>query len=78
MGITKTKPMAKYECKKCNESLEIYKRSLVIKDGKLVCKEAKCKCGTYMDQVITEEYEGLPDIQRNEGGDSAFKSNLSN
>ncbi len=31
-----------------------------------------------MDQVITEEYEGLPDIQRNEGGDSAFKSNLSN
>jgi len=70
--------MAKYECKECNESLEIHKRSLVIRDGILVCKEAKCKCGLYMDQVMTEEYQGLPGIHRNEGNDSAFKSNLSN
>tara|TARA_Y100001938_G_C8001780_1_gene385107 strand:- start:295 stop:507 length:213 start_codon:yes stop_codon:yes gene_type:complete len=70
--------MATYQCKKCNEQLEIHKRTLVLREGKLVCKEAKCKCGEWMDQVITEEYNGLPDIQRNEGSDGAFKRNLTN
>ena len=42
------------------------------------CKETKC-CDNYMEQVITEEYEGLTtNIQRNEGDDKAFKSNLTN
>jgi len=58
--------MAEYKCKECGETKTLYKRSMVLRDGKLITKEAKCKCGHYMDQIITEEYEGIPDIHRNE------------
>jgi len=58
--------MAEYKCKECGETKTLYKRSMVLRDGKLITKEAKCKCGHYMDQIITEEYEGIPDIYRNE------------
>jgi hypothetical protein len=58
--------MAEYKCKECGETKTLYKRSMVLRDGKLITKEAECKCGHYMDQIITEEYEGIPDIHRNE------------
>ena len=58
--------MAEYKCGECGETKKLYKRSMTIVDGKLITKEALCECGMYMDQVITEEYEGMPDIQRNE------------
>jgi hypothetical protein len=58
--------MADYKCKDCGETRSLYKRTMVMRDGKLVTKQAECDCGTFMDQVMTEEYEGIPDIQRNE------------
>tara|TARA_R110000744_G_scaffold202061_5_gene321058 strand:- start:412 stop:621 length:210 start_codon:yes stop_codon:yes gene_type:complete len=68
----------KFECKECKKTKDIYKVRFTAIEGSLVCKDAKC-CEEYMEQVITKEYEGLTtNIQRNEGDDSAFKSNLSN
>jgi len=68
----------KFECKECKETKDIYKVSFSAVNGKLVCKDAEC-CNDYMEQVMTEEYEGLTvNLHRNEGTDSAFKSNLSN
>tara|TARA_R110000751_G_C13660231_1_gene469074 strand:- start:20 stop:229 length:210 start_codon:yes stop_codon:yes gene_type:complete len=68
----------KFECKKCKEVKNLHKVSFTAIGGDLVCKDAKC-CDEYMDQVMTDEYAGLTtNIHRNEGNDSAFKSNLSN
>tara|TARA_B110000967_G_C18889879_1_gene566569 strand:- start:1532 stop:1741 length:210 start_codon:yes stop_codon:yes gene_type:complete len=68
----------KFECKECKKTKDIYKVSLSAIDGELVCKDAKC-CDEYMEQVMTEEYQGLTtNIQRNEGTDGIFKSGLSN
>jgi hypothetical protein len=68
----------KFECKKCKEVKNLYKVNFTAVGKDLVCKDAKC-CDEYMDQVMTEEYVELTtNIHRNEGGDSAFKSNLSN
>lgn len=58
--------MAEYKCKGCGETKTLYKRSMVMRDGKLVTKQAECKCGLFMEQIITEDYKGMPDIQRNE------------
>ena len=60
------KPMADYKCEGCGETKKLYKRSMTMIDGKLITKEALCEGGKYMDQVITDEYEGLPEIHRNE------------
>ena len=67
----------KFECKKCKKTKDLYKVSLTAVGGDLVCKDAKC-CKEYMEQLITDEYEGMPDVHRNEGNDGIFKSNLSN
>lgn len=67
----------KFECKKCKKTKDLYKVSFTAVEGDLVCKDAKC-CEEYMEQVISEEYEGMPDVHRNEGNDGIFKSNLSN
>ena len=71
----------KFECKKCKKTKDLYKVSFTpVADrlgSHLVCKDAKC-CEEYMEQIISEEYEGMPDVHRNEGNDGIFKSNLSN
>ena len=68
----------KFECKKCKKTKDLYKVSFTAVGGDLVCKDAKC-CEEYMEQVMTEEYDGLTtNIQRNEGTDGIFKSGLSN
>tara|TARA_R110002167_G_scaffold353239_1_gene566438 strand:- start:412 stop:621 length:210 start_codon:yes stop_codon:yes gene_type:complete len=68
----------KFECKKCKKTIDLYKVSFTTVEGDLVCKDAKC-CEEYMEQVMTEEYDGLTtNIQRNEGTDGIFKSGLSN
>lgn len=66
MDIIKNKIMAEYKCKKCGETKTLYKRTMVIMDGQIITKESKCKCGEYMDQIITDEYKGMPDVIRNE------------
>jgi hypothetical protein len=68
----------KFECKKCKKVKDLYKVSFTAVNNELVCKDAKC-CDEYMEQVMTDEYKGMTtNIQRNEGGDGPFKSNLSN
>ena len=67
-----------FYCKKCKTKKNLHKVKFTQIDNKLVCKEAYC-CDEYMKQEITEEYEGMPDIKRNEqkhftkGGDDLWK-----
>ena len=53
----------KFQCKKCNETKNIYKVKFVSVGSDLVCKDAHC-CNEYMEQVITDEYEGMPEVKR--------------
>ena len=57
----------KFQCKKCKKEIELHKVKLAFHFGlsELVCKDAFC-CNEFMDQIKTKEYEGLPDIKRNE------------
>ena len=55
----------KFICNICGNTTDIYKvKFTATKDG-LVCKDAIC-CNKYMVQLITKEYEGIPEIKRNE------------
>jgi len=43
--------MAKFTCKKCNNSIELDEYTISVKDGKLVTPQAYCKeCKEYMIQ----------------------------
>jgi len=53
----------KFQCRVCDEITDIHRVKFVYISNRLVCKDAMC-CDTYMDQVITDEYKGLPDIKR--------------
>jgi len=55
--------MSLYKCECCKEQKEIGKATIVLRNGKWVCKEAKCSCGKYMD---SEPEEGMPQIKRTE------------
>ena len=55
----------KFICKECNKEKNLHKVRLSYIDNNLVCKEAIC-CDEYMTQVLTDEYEGMPEIKRNE------------
>ena len=54
--------MTIYSCK-CGETKEIGKATIVNREGKWVCKEAKCSCGKYMD---SKPEEGMPSLKRTE------------
>ena len=54
-----------FKCK-CGEKISIHKSTTVYRDGEWVVKEALCKCGEYMKQILTEEYIGIPTLQRTE------------
>ena len=54
-----------FYCKICNNKKNLHKVRLSYINYKLVCKEAYC-CEQYMEQLITDEYKGMPDIKRNE------------
>ncbi len=55
----------KFICKKCKKTEDLHKVRLSFINHNLVCKQAYC-CDEYMEQVKTKEYEGLPEIKRNE------------
>lgn len=57
--------MIKFKCKKCNKTKDLSKATLVVRDGKIVTKEALCECGEYM-QEIEKEFGGFPSIIRTE------------
>ena len=62
--------MTLYRCECCKEEKEIAKATIVLKDGKWVCKEALCSCGLYMDSKPTE---GMPSLKRTEAALSKNK-----
>lgn len=53
----------KFICKKCQKIKNLHKVRLSYINHNLVSKEAYC-CDEYMEQVITDEYKGMPEIQR--------------
>ena len=55
----------KFNCKKCNTEKNIYKVKFVSVGSDLVCKDAQC-CNEFMEQIITDEYKGMPEVKRNE------------
>ena len=55
----------KFICKICGIKTDIYKVKFTATTDGLVCKDAIC-CNKYMEQLITKEYEGIPQIKRNE------------
>lgn len=57
--------MLKYRCEKCDVNLNLRTATLVVVNGEVKTKEAKCKCGKYMNE-IKKEFKGWPNIIRNE------------
>jgi len=55
----------KFLCNNCKQIIDIHRVKFAYIGHKLVCKEAVC-CDEYMKQIITEEYEGVPEIKRND------------
>ena len=55
----------KFKCDQCENTIEIYKVRFTQKENNLVCEMAIC-CDSDMKQVRTKEYEGIPEIKRNE------------
>ncbi|MAB40153.1 MAG: hypothetical protein CL525_13805 [Aequorivita sp.] len=55
----------KFICEICGNELNLYKVKFVSENNKLICKKAVC-CNKYMTQVKSGEYEGFPDIKRND------------
>ena len=57
--------MIKYICNKCGETKDLMKATLEVVKGKVRTKEAKCKCGEYM-QEIEKDFDGFPCLIRTE------------
>jgi len=53
----------KFICNECSKTTDIYKVKFTATTNGLVCKDAIC-CDEYMEQIMTEEYEGVPEIKR--------------
>ena len=62
--------MTIYKCECCKEEKEIAKATIVLRDGKWVCKEAECSCGKYMD---SKPEDGMPQLKRTEASLSKKK-----
>ena len=55
----------KFQCSLCENIIEIHRVKFTMIQKELICEEAIC-CDSYMEQVKTEEYDGMPTIHRNE------------
>tara|TARA_R100000773_G_scaffold30753_1_gene26261 strand:+ start:433 stop:672 length:240 start_codon:yes stop_codon:yes gene_type:complete len=53
----------RFVCNICGNTCNLYRVKFTSVNNKLVCKDAYC-CEEYMEQVITDEYKGIPDIHR--------------
>tara|TARA_R100001082_G_C4362398_1_gene160050 strand:- start:1597 stop:1857 length:261 start_codon:yes stop_codon:yes gene_type:complete len=62
--------MTIYRCECGKEEKEIGKATIVLRDGKWVCKEAECSCGKYMD---SKPEDGMPQLKRTEASLSKKK-----
>ncbi len=57
--------MLKYQCNNCGETKDLMRATLEVIDGKIRTKQAKCKCGEYM-QEIEKDFDGFPCLIRTE------------
>ena len=57
--------MLKYQCNNCGETKDLMRATLEVVDGKIRTKQAKCKCGEYM-QEIEKDFDGFPCLIRTE------------
>ena len=57
--------MLKYICNKCGETKDLMRATLEIIEGKVRCKQAKCKCGEWM-QEVEKDFDGFPSLIRTE------------
>lgn len=53
----------KFTCLKCSKTKELRSTTTVVRDGKIVTKEALC-CGEYMKEEVINR--GVPSVVRNE------------
>lgn len=60
--------MADFKCGGCGANRTLSKTTTVHRDGKWVVKESECSCepNRYMEQILTEEYKGIPNLKRTE------------
>tara|TARA_R110002020_G_scaffold9539_2_gene37430 strand:- start:1592 stop:1885 length:294 start_codon:yes stop_codon:yes gene_type:complete len=56
----------KFHCSKCNNTVEVTKTTMTVKDGKIVYPETVCNCGYLMKDVT--EFEGFGGIIKRAGG----------
>ena len=57
--------MLKYQCNNCGETKDLMRATLEVVNGKIRTKQAKCKCGEYM-QEIEKDFDGFPCLIRTE------------
>ena len=50
---------------KCGKEKKLTRATLEIKKDKVRCKQAKCKCGKYM-QELEKDFDGFPNLIRTE------------
>jgi len=50
--------MIRFVCKNCKETKELTKATIKIIEGKVRTKEAKCKCGEWM-QELEKDFESF-------------------
>jgi hypothetical protein len=55
--------MIKFICNTCGDTKDLMRATLEIKEGKVRCKQAKCKCGKYM-QEAEKDFDGFPSLIR--------------
>lgn len=65
--------MAKFECEKCSETLELSVHTIKVVGGKVISPEAKC-CGVYMKAI--RENKGLGTALMRPGGKVRGKNGL--
>tara|TARA_R100001530_G_scaffold129297_1_gene99543 strand:- start:6 stop:266 length:261 start_codon:yes stop_codon:yes gene_type:complete len=57
--------MLKYQCNNCGETKDLMRATLEVVKGKVRTKQAKCKCGEYM-QEVEKDFDGFPCLIRTE------------
>jgi transposase-like protein len=60
--------MADFKCDGCGSTRTLNKTTTVLRGDKWVVKEAECFCekDKYMEQIMTDEYKGIPNLKRTE------------
>ena len=57
--------MIRFICNCCQETKDLQKATIVLREGRWVTKEALCSCGKYM-QELEKDFDGFPNLIRTE------------